>query len=243
MPYILYLSLRWLYEVGSCAIAIRGMTAIKWYLFCYRLDFNQKSLNHTVANAESTVPNAQSTVPNAQSTGAECTVNCALDIVNRMMSSILYLSLRWYYEVGSCTIVISVMTAIKWYLFCYRLDFSQKSLNHTVANAQSTVHWTLLREWRLASYISVYDGRMKLGVAPLRSLWWQWYLFCYRLDFDQKLLNYTTANAQSTVHWTLLREWRLASYISVYDGRMKLGVAPLRSVWWQLLNDIYFVID
>ena len=38
----------------------------------------------------------------------ECTVSCALDIVNRMMSYILYLSLRWSYEVGSCNIVISV---------------------------------------------------------------------------------------------------------------------------------------
>ena len=218
-----------------------------------------------------------------------------------MMSSILYLSLRWYYEVGSCTIVISVMTAIKWYLFCYRLDFSQKSLNHTVANAQSTVHWTLLIEWRLASYISVYDGRMKLGVAPLRSVWLQlsndidfnqkllnytvanaqstvhwilltvmiyilhlslrwsyevgsctiaicvmtaikWYLFCYRLHFNQKSLNHRVANVQSTVHCTLLTEC-LTTYISVYDGRMKLGVVPLQSVWWQLSNDVYFAID
>ena len=187
---ILYLSLWWSYEVGSCTIAISVMTAIKWYLFCYKLDFNQKSLNHTVANAESTVPNAQSTVPNAQSTGAECTVNCALDIVNRMMPYILYLSLRWSYEVGSCTIAISVTTAIKWCLFCYRLDFNHKSLNYTVANAESTV-----------------------------------------------------PSAESTVHWTLFTEWCLPSYISVYDGTMKLGVVPLWSVWWQLSNDIYFVID
>ena len=152
MSYILYLSLRWSYEVGSCNIAIDVMTAIKWYLFCYRVDFNQKSLNYA---------------------SGERTVNCVLDIVNTMMSYILYLSLRWLYEVGSCTIAISAMTAIEWYLFCYRLDFNQKSLNYTVANAQSTVHWTLLTEWCLTSYISVYDGRMKLGVVPLRSVWWQ----------------------------------------------------------------------
>ena len=177
MSYILYLSLRWSHEVGSCTIAISVMTAIKHYLFCYRLDFNQNSLNYTVVNAQSTVPNAQPTVHwtlltewcltsyisvylcrmklgivtfdqcemtaikwclfsyrlhfnqislnytvvNAQSTVpnavncAECTVNCAertvncaLDIVNRMMSYILYISLRWSHEVGSCNIVISV---------------------------------------------------------------------------------------------------------------------------------------
>ena len=39
---------------------------------------------------------------------AKRTVNCALDIVNRMMSYILYLCLPWSYEVGSCNIVISV---------------------------------------------------------------------------------------------------------------------------------------
>ena len=93
MSYILYLSLRWSYEVGRCNIAISVIRAIKWYLFCYRVDFNQKSLNYTVVNAQSTVPNA---------------VNCALDIVNRMISYILYLSLPWSYEVGSCNIVISV---------------------------------------------------------------------------------------------------------------------------------------
>ena len=144
------------------------MTAIKWYLFSYRLHFNQILLDRTVVNAQSTVLNTQLTVTNA--------VNCALDIVNRMMSYILYLSPRWSYEVGSCTIAISVMTAIKHYLFSYRLDFNQNSLNYTVANAQSTVpnaqsnvpnaqptvHWTLLTEWCLTSYISVYDGRMKL---------------------------------------------------------------------------------
>ena len=137
----------------------------------------------------------------------ERTVNCALDFVNRMTSCILYLSLWWSYDVGSCTIAISVMTAIKWYLFCYRLDFNQKLLNYTTANAQSTVHWTLLTEWCLTSYISVYDGRMKLGIVPLRSVWWQlrwsyevgsctiaisvmtaikWCLFYYRLDFNHK---------------------------------------------------------
>ena len=116
--------------------------------------------------------------------------SCNIDTVKRMMSYIQYLSLQWSYEVESCTIKISVMTAIKQYLYCYRLDFNQKSLNYTVANAHSTL-----------------------------------------------------PNAQSTVHWTLLTEWYLTSYISVYDGRMKLGVEPLRSVWWQLSNDIYFVID
>ena len=223
------------------------------------------------------------------------------------MFYILHLSLRWSYEVGSCTIAIRVMTAIKWCLFCYRLHFNQKSLNHRVANAQSTVHCTLLTEWCFNSYISVYDGRMKLGVVPLRSVWWQllndiyfvlirfwpeivklyngertvdcaldfvkrmtscilylslwwsyelgsctiaicvmtaikWYLFCYRLHFNQKSLNHRVANAQSTVHCTLLTEWCLTTYISVYDGRMKLEVVTLRSVWWQVSNDIYFVL-
>ena len=152
MSYILYLSLRWSYEVGSCNIAISVIRAIKWYLFCYRVDFNQKSLNYTVLNAQSTVP-------------------CALDIVNRMMFYILYLCLPWSYEVGSWTIAISVMTAIKWCLFSYRLHFNQISLNYTVANAQSAVHWTLLTEWCLTSYISVYDGRMKLRVVILWSVW------------------------------------------------------------------------
>ena len=175
MSYILYLSLPWSYEVGSCNIAISVIRAIKWYLFSYRLHFNQISLDYTVVNAQSTVPN---TVNCAEYTVNcnECTVNCALDIVNRMMSYILYLSLRWSYEVGSCTIAIRVMTAIKHYLFSYRLDFNQNSLNYTVANAQSTVpnaqsnvpnahstgHWTLLTEWCLTSYISVYDCHMKL---------------------------------------------------------------------------------
>ena len=130
----------------------------------------------------------------------ECTVSCALDIVNTMMSYILYLSLRWSYEVGSCNMAImaiSVLWAIKWYLFCYRVDFNQKSLNYTVANAQSTV---------------------------LNAQW-------------------AVPNAHSTVHWTLLTEWCFTSYISVYHGRMKLGVEPLRSVWWQLSNDVYLVID
>ena len=76
------------------------MTAIKWYLFSYKLHFNQISLNYTVVNAQSTVPNAVNC--------AERTVNCALDIVNGMMSYILYISLRWSYEVWSCNIVISV---------------------------------------------------------------------------------------------------------------------------------------
>ena len=196
MSYILYLSLPWSYEVGSCNIAISVIRAIKWYLFSYRLHFNQISLDYTVVNAESTVPN---TVNCAEYTVNcnECTVNCALDIVNRMMSYILYLSLRWSYEVGSCTIAISAITAIKHYLFCYRLDFNQNSLNYTVANAQSTV-------------------------PNAQS---------------------NVPNAHSTGHWTLLTEWCLTSYISVYDGRMKLGVEPLRSVWWQLSNDIYFVTD
>ena len=110
------------------------MTAIKWYLFSYRLHFNQISLDYTVVNAQSTVLNNCNTV-NCN----ECTVNCALDIVNRLMSYILYLSLRWSYEVGRCNIAISVIRAIKWYLFCYRVDFNQKSLNYTVVNAQSTV--------------------------------------------------------------------------------------------------------
>ena len=153
------------------------MTAIKWYLLSYRLHFNQISLNYTVANAQSTVPNA---VNCAECTVncAERTVNCALDIVNRMMSYILYMSLRWSYEVWSCNFVISVMTAIKWCLFSYRLHSNQISLNYTVANAQSTVpnaqptvHWTLLTEWCLTSYISVYDGRMKLRVVILWSVW------------------------------------------------------------------------
>ena len=160
------------------------MTAIKWYLFSYRLHFNQISLNYTVVNAQSTVPNA---VNCAECTVncAERTVNCALDIVNRMMSYILYLSLRWSYEVGSCNMAISVLRAIKWYLFCYSVDFNQKSLNYTVANAQSTVpnaqwtvpnphstvHWTLLTEWCFTSYISVYHGHMKLGVVTLWSVW------------------------------------------------------------------------
>ena len=145
------------------------MTAIKWYLLSYRLHFNQISLNYTVVNAQSTVPNA---VNCAECTVncAERTVNCALDIVNRMMFYILYLSLRWSHEVGSWTIAISVMTAIKWYLFCYRLHFHQKWLSYTVANAQSAVHWTLLTQWCLTSYISVYDGRMKLGVVTWRSV-------------------------------------------------------------------------
>ena len=139
----------------------------------------------------------------------ECTVSCALDIVNTMMSYILYLSLRWSYEVGSCNIAISVIRAIKWYLFCFRVDFNQKSLNYTVANAhstvpnaQSTVHWTLLTEWCLTSYISVYHGRMKLGVVTLRSLWddsYEMMSICYRLHFKQISLNYTVVNAQSTV--------------------------------------------
>ena len=153
------------------------MTAIKWYLFSYRLHFNQKSLNYTVVNAQSTVPNAVNCAE-CPVNCAERTVNCALDIVNTMMSYILYLSLRWSYEVGSCNIAISVIRAIKWYLFCYRVDFNQKSLNYTVANAQSTVpsaqstvHWTLLTEWCLTSYISVYHGRMKLGVVILWSVW------------------------------------------------------------------------
>ena len=135
MSYILYLSLRWSYEVGSCNIVISVIRAIKWYLFSYRLHFNQISFDYTVVNAQSTVPN---TVNCAEYTVNcnECTVNCALDIVNRMMSYILYLSLRWSYEVGSCTIAISAITAIKHYLFCYRLDFNQNSLNYTVANAQ-----------------------------------------------------------------------------------------------------------
>ena len=141
----------------------------------------------------------------------------------------------------SWTIAISVMTAIKWYLFCYRVHFNQKSLNYTVANAQSTVpnsestvHWTLLTEWCLTSYISVYLGRMKLGIVRFdqcEMTAMKWCLFSYRLDFNQKWLNYTVANAQSAVHWTLLTQWCLTSYISVYDGRMKLGVVTLRSVW------------
>ena len=169
------------------------------------------------------------------------------------MSYIIYLGLRWSHEVGSWTIAISVMTGIKWYIFCYRLDFNQKLLNYTVANAQPTVHWTLLTEWCLTSYISVYDGRMKLGVVTFDQCEMtaiKWCLFSYRLHFKQISLNYTVANAQSTVpnaqptvHWTLLTEWCLTSYISVYDGRMKLGVEPLRSVWWQLSNDIYFLTD
>ena len=153
----------------------------------------------------------------------------------------------------SWTIAISVMTGIKWYLFCYRVHFNQKSLNYTVANAQSTVpnaestvHWTLLTEWCLTSYISVYLGRMKLRIVrfdhcEMTAI--KWYLFCYRLDFNQKWLNYTVVNAQSAVHWTLLKQWCLTSYISVYDGRMKLGVVTLRSVWHELSNDIYFVIE
>ena len=209
------------------------MTAIKCFLFCYRLDCKQKSLksldyrqeilsnfaisnflskstvncaNCTVNSAECTVNCAKATVNSAECTVncAERTVNCAFDIVNRVMSYILYLSLRWSYEVGSCTIAISAMTAIKWYLFCYRLDFKQKSLNYTVANAQSTVpnaQWTVPNEH---------------SNAP---------------------------NLQLTVLWTLLTEWCLTSYTSVYDGRTKLGVVTLWSVWWKLSNDIYFVIE
>ena len=87
----------------SWTIAISVMTAIKWYLFCYRVDFNQKSLNYTVANAQSTVPNAVNCAEYTVNCN-ECTLNRALDIVNRMMSYILYLSLPWSYEVGNCNI-------------------------------------------------------------------------------------------------------------------------------------------
>ena len=161
----------------------------------------------------------------------ECTVSCSLDIVNTMMSYILYL----------CNMAISALRAIKWYLFCYSVDFNQKSLNYTVANAQSTVpnvestvHWTLLTEWCLTSYISVYLCRMKLGIVTFDQCEMtaiKWCLFSYRLHFNQISLNYTVANAQSTVpnaqptvHWTLLTEWCLTSYISVYLCRMKLGI-------------------
>ena len=235
------------------------MTAIKWYLFSYDYILTR----YRLYSGERTVNCAEYTV-NCN----ECTVNCALDIINRMMSYILYLSLRWSYEVGSCTIAIRVMTAIKHYLFSYRLDFNQNSLNYTVANAQSTVpnaqsnvpnahstgHWTLLTEWCLTSYISVYDCHMKLGVeqcdqCEMTAI--KWYLFCYRVDFNQKSLNYTVVNAQSTVpqstvpnaestvHWTLLTECCLTSYISVYDGRMKLGFVTLWSVW----DDSYQMIS
>ena len=156
----------------------------------------------------------------------------------------------------SWTIAISVMTAIKWYLFCYRVDFNQKSLNYTVANAQSsmpnaesTVHWTLLTEWCLTSYISVYLCRMPLGIVTFDQCEMtaiKWCLFSYRLHFNQISSNYTVANAQSTVpnaqptvHWTLLTEWCLTSYISVYDGRMKLRVVILWSVW----DDSYQMIS
>ena len=156
----------------------------------------------------------------------------------------------------SWTIAISVMTAIKWYLFCYRVDFNQKSLNYTVANAQSsvpnaesTVHWTLLTEWCLTSYISVYLCRMKLGIVTFDQCEMtaiKWCLFSYRLHFNQISSNYTVANAQSavpnaqpTVHRTLLTEWCLTSYISVYDGRMKLRVVILWSVW----DDSYQMIS
>ena len=37
------------------------------------------------------------------------------------------ISLGRSYEAGTCTIVISVKRAFKCYLFCYRLDFDQKS--------------------------------------------------------------------------------------------------------------------
>ena len=141
---------------------------------------------------------------------------------------------RW-----SWTIAISVMTAIKWYLFCYRVDFNQKSLNYTVANAQSTVpnaestvHWTLLTEWCLTSYISVYLGRMKLGIVTFDQCEMtaiKWCLFSYRLHFNQISLNSTVANAQSTVpnaqltvtnaqstvHWTFLTKWCLTSCMMV----------------------------
>ena len=156
----------------------------------------------------------------------------------------------------SWTIAISVMTAIKWYLFCYRVDFNQKSSNYTAANtqstvlnAESTVHWTLLTEWCLTSYISVYLGRMKLGIVTFDQCEMtaiKWYLLSYRLHFNQISLNYTVVNAQSTVpnaqptmHWTLLTEWCLTSYVSVYHGRMTLGVVILWSVW----DDSYQMIS
>ena len=199
------------------------------------------------------MPNAQWTVPNAQST-----------VHWTLLTEWCLTSYIWVYDgrmkLGVVTFDQCEMTAIKWCLFSYRLHFNQISLNYTVANAQSTVpnaqptvHWTLLTEWCLTSYISVYLCRMKLGIVTFDQCEMtaiKWCLFSYRLHFNQISLNYTGANAQSTVpnaqptvHWTLLTEWCLTSYISVYDGRMKLGVEPLRSVWWQLSNDIYFVID
>ena len=178
------------------------MTAIKWYLFSYRLHFNQISLNYTVVNTQSTVPNAVNCAKCTVNC-AERTVNCALDIVNRMMSYIVYISLRWLYEIWSCNIVISVRWQLSNdiylvidYILTRTLDYTVLNTQLTVTNAQSIVHWTLLTEWCLTSYISVYDGRMKLVVVPLRSVWWQL--------------------------WILLTEWCLTSYISVYDGRMKL---------------------
>ena len=172
------------------------MTAIKWYLFGYRLHFNQISLNYTVVNAQSTVPNA---VNCAECTlnCSERTVNCALDIVNRMMSYILYLSLRWSYEVGSCTIAISVMTAIKHYLFSYRLHFNQ-------------------------IFVKLYSGERKVNCA----------------ERTVKCAKHTLNSALDIVN-------RMMSYILYMSLRLshEVGVEPLRSVWWQLSNDLYFVIE
>ena len=155
----------------SWTIAISVMTDIKWYLFCYRVHFNQKSLSYTVANAQSTVPNSESTVHWTLLT-EWCLTSYISVYLGRMKLGIV--------RFDQCE-----MTAMKWCLFCYRLDFNQNSLNYTVANAQSTVpnaqsnvpnahstgNWTLLTEWCLTSYISVYDGRMKLGVVTLWSVW------------------------------------------------------------------------
>ena len=165
------------------------------------------------------------------------------------------------------TIAISMMTAIKWYLFCYRVHFNQKSLNYTVANAQSTVpnsestvHWTLLTEWCLTSYISVYLGHMKLGIVRFdqcEMTAMKWCLFSYRLHFNQISLNYTVANAQSivpnaqpTVHWTLLTEWCFFYWVDFNQISLNYTVANAKStvpnaqsnVHWTLLTEWCFIL-
>ena len=149
------------------------------------------------------------------------------------------------------------MTAIKWCLFSYRLHFNQISLNYTVANAQSTVpnaqptvHWTLLTEWCLTSYISVYHGLMKLGVVTIvisEMTAIKWYLFSYRLHFNQISLNYTVANVQSAVHINCALDIvnRMMSYIvylslrwSYEVGSCNIAISVMTAIKWY-----YFVID
>ena len=149
-------------------------------------------------------------------TNAERTVNCALDIVNRMMSYILYLSLRWSHEVGSCNIVISVIDSYDIYLVIdYILNDQWWTLVYRY-NCRQTLSVNCYRlHFNQSLFVKLYSGECTVNCAERTAN-------C-ALDIVNRMMSYILYLMSYEVgSCTSLRSYKSYQMISTFC-RMKLG--------------------